>query len=63
MPVRIGRMPSEDAARPAIRAADFDEVMREDTGVPAGEGVRFRSRRAAGFDGPSFELRRQVGLV
>jgi len=60
MLVRIGRMSGEDATRPTVGAADFNQLMGENAGVPAGESVRFRNRRAAGFDGPSFELRRQV---
>ncbi len=43
MLVRIGRMPGEDATRPTVRAADLDEVMREDAGVTAGEGVGLRN--------------------
>ncbi len=63
MLVRVGRMPGEDATRPPIRAADFNEAMGEGAGVPSGEGVGFGGRRAAGFDGPGFELRRQVGSI
>ena len=37
--------------------------MRENPGVTAGEGVSFRDRGAAGFDGPGFELWCKVGAV
>ena len=61
--IRISRMPGEDAARPAIRATDLDQAMGENTRATAGESGRFRGRRAAGFDGPSVELRREVGTI
>ena len=63
MLVRIGRMPGEDTTRPTIRAADLDEVMGEDPGVTAGEGICFGDRSGAGLDGPSFERRREVSPI
>ena len=63
MLVRIGRMPGEHATRPTIRTADFDELMREHPGVTAGESIGLGDRRAAGFDGPGFELRSEVRAV
>ena len=56
-------MPGEDATRPAIGATDFDQAMGENARATAGEGGRFRGRRAAGFDGPGFERRREVGPI
>ena len=56
-------MPGEDAPGPPIRTTNLDEVMGEDARIPAGKGIRFGGRRAAGFDRPSFELRRKVGPV
>jgi len=53
----------EDVARPAIRPADLDELMREDPGVAAGEGVRLGDRRRAGFDRPGLELRGELRPV
>ena len=60
MLVRIGRMSGEDAARPTVRSPHLDEVMGEDAGVTAGEGVGLRNWSVAGLDGPGFELRREV---
>ena len=56
-------MPGEDAPGPPIRTTNLDKVMGKDAGVTAGEGVSFRGRRAAGFDRPGFELRREVGTI
>ena len=63
MPVRVAGAAGQDIASPAVRTADFDELMREDPGVAAGESVRFGNRRSAGLDGPRFELRREARAV
>jgi len=61
--VRVRRMTGQDAAGPAVRTTDLDELMREDPGISAGEGIGFRDRRVTGGDGPGFERRREVRSV
>ena len=56
-------MPGEDAACPTVGAAHLDEVMGEDAGVASSESIGFGDRRGAGFDGPRFELGREVRAV
>jgi hypothetical protein len=56
-------MTGQDAAGPAVRTTDLDELMREGPGISAGEGIGFRDRRVAGGDGPGFERRREVRTV
>ena len=48
--VRVRRMTGQDAAGPAVRTTDLDELMREGPGISAGEGIGFRDRRVAGGD-------------
>jgi hypothetical protein len=43
-------MTGQDAAGPAVRTTDLDELMREGPGISAGEGIGFRDRRVAGGD-------------
>ena len=59
----IRRASGEDAARPTVGPADFDELMGEHPGVAAGKGISFGYRRGARFDGPSFELRGEIRSV
>ena len=52
---------AEDISR--IGATDLDEVMGEDAGVTAGEGIGLGNRSVTGIDGPGFELRREVSPI
>ena len=63
MGVGIGGMTGQDATRPAVGAADLDELMREDAGITAGEGVRLGDGRMSAGDRPCFELRREVRAI
>ena len=53
----------EHVTCPSVRSADFDQLMREDTGITTGESIGLRDRCGARFDGPSFELWRKVSAI
>ena len=61
--VRVRRVAREHAAGPAIRPTDFDELVREDPGVTAGESVGLGDGSGAGLDRPGFELRGEMSAI
>ena len=63
MAVWVDGASGEHITGPTVGPADFDELVREDPGVTAGEGIGLGDGRRAGFDGPSLELRGEVRAV
>ena len=63
MATRLDRTAGQDITRPAIRATDFDELVREGPGVAAGEGIGFGDGSMSAFQRPRVQLRREVRAV